>query len=501
MGEDAERLVVGLSYSMLGGMASQSLLYLAGVLVMRLLGPADYGLYQLVFLVPLLVTPVLNFGIESTLVRFVSKYVVDDPEKGIRTARFLFFVRAGVGLLACGAILVLAPWIGALLGEDVVLGVRIAGIFLLGNMLYLFMQFFFQAFFLMKERTAVMTVHGAVYLAVVPVLVYAGAGYLAPIMAFTITKYASVLIGLLLAWRKGLNLIAPPSREGVHLLEQVRFAAPTYVDVLLWAVFTQIGVILIRATGLPVVEIGYFRAVYNVVLVGSFLAMVLNVVVYPYVSELESKGNEARLSSFCSLIIRFLILLGTPASIGFFLVSKPTLQAFLPEYLPALTIMQTLSLMLLFLPLFQVSKTVLLGIGRPKAVAYTTLASTGAVVGLGVVLALVAETEGLAFAYVIATLLGMSLALYTLTRRIEIRISISSIAKVAFSTLAMGAVTYLVMASIASPILQIAIGVATGLVVYGALAYFLKILSENDIDTLRTALGIARHRTLAGRDS
>ncbi len=88
---------------------------------------------------------------------------------------------------------------------------------------------------------------------------------------------------------------------------------------------------LIRLVGLPVVDVGLFRAVFNIVGLGSFVAIVLNVVVFPYVSELESKGEADRLKYFCSLVIKFLVLVGTPASIGFFLLAKPVLEALLPS--------------------------------------------------------------------------------------------------------------------------------------------------------------------------
>ncbi len=207
MGEDAERLVIGFSYSMLGGIVSSVFVYVAGLLVMRLLGPEEYGLYQLVFLVPGLLAPFLSLGIEMTLVRFVSKYMVTGGQEAIQTARFLFFTRLLISLLASVGMFALAPWIAKALGEPVGLGVRVAGLFLLGNMLYVFIQALFQSFFMMRERTIVIVVNGAVYLATVPILIYIGMAYLAPIAAFALAAFAAFFVGLLLAWRRGLKLL------------------------------------------------------------------------------------------------------------------------------------------------------------------------------------------------------------------------------------------------------------------------------------------------------
>ena len=474
--------------------------YVAGLLVMRLLGPEDYGLYQLVFLVPGLLAPFLSFGIEITLVRFVAKYLVGEREKGIRTARFLFFIRLLISSLACLSMFALAPWIAKALGEPVTLGMRIAGLFLLGNMLYLFIHAIFQSFFMMRERTIIMAVHGAVYLVTVPILIYIDMAYLAPIAAFALATFAAFLVGLLLAWRKGVKLLASPSRAGIPMLEQLKFAAPVYATLLLAAFFAQAGVILIRLAGLAVVHVGLFRAVYNIVALGSFIAITLNVVVFPYVSELESKKDLDTLRYFCSLIIKFLMLIGIPASIGFFLLAKPVLEALLPDYLEALVIMRILSLMLLFLPVFLVSNMMLMGLGRPKLVMFANLIAAVCLAAAGVLLAILAGTEGIAFAYLISMFAGTAYSLFMLSRVVGLELDFPSIGKVAVSTAIMGAGVHLVMESIPSPILQIVGALPVGLAVYLVLVFVLRAMSEEDFGVIKRTIGIAREIRARRRD-
>jgi len=494
MGEDAEKLVVGFSYSMLGGVLSSAFLYVAGILVMRFLGPKDYGLYQLVFLVPSLLAPFLTLGISVTLVRFVSKFLVTDRAKALGVARFLFFTRILVSLTAGLAVAATAPWISQMLGEAVTPGIRLAGIFLFSNMVYLFMLSLFQSFFLMKERTILMIVYSALYLLVVPVLIGMDLGYLAPIIGFAAATLATFLFSLVLAWRRGLNLMASPSREGIHLLEQLKFAAPTYATLLLSAFFAQAGVLLIRLGGLAVIDIGYFRAVFNIVGVGSFIAIALNVVVLPYVSELESKGDLETLRYFCSLIVKLLILIGVPASIGIFLVSKPVLEALLPQYLEALILMKVLSLMLLFLPVLSVGNTILMGLGRPRIVMYADLIITVVVLGLGAALTPFAGTRGIAAAYVASVILGMLYSLYEIHRLVGLRIRPSSIAYIGIATAVMAGATAGAMMMVSSPLLQIAVAVPLGAAIYLALAFLLHALNEDEIRVIRKALGIARSR-------
>jgi len=494
MGGDAERLVVGFSYSMLAGILSSVFLYIAGLLVMGMLGPEEYGLYQLVFLVPALLSPILNFGIEITLVRFVSKFRVTDPDKAIKTANFLLLIRVIISLTASLIIIILAPWIAGLLGESVTTGVRVAGIFLLGNMLYIFIQSFFQSFFFMKQRTMVMIIHGLAYFAIVPVLIYLDFGYISPILAFSISTYAGFLIGLILIWWKKIRLLPTTSRHDLQITDQLRFATPTYIILLLGSLFAQAGIILIKLAGLEVIQIGFFRGVYNIVAVGSFVAVTLNVVILPYVSELESKKNGETLNYFCSLIIKFLIMFAAPASIGIYLVSQPALSIFLPQYLEAANLMEILSLVLLFSPIFTVAQTMLIGIGKPMLVLRADAVSVISLFIIGGILVFNVGIEGVAYAYVLSMLISTIYSVFMLSRSVGLTLEFRFVFKVALSTLVMAGATFLIMNQISTPVIKLAACIPAGASIYLVMALVLRVMSPEDYRVIRKTLGIARNK-------
>jgi len=492
MGSDARRLVVGFSYSMLAGVLSSAFLYAAGLIVMRLLGPREYGLYQLVFIIPGLLVPVLSFGIETTLVRFVSRFLVSEPEKGIRTARFLFFMRTSIAASACLAVMASAPWLSKILGEDVTVGVQLAGLVLLANLLYLFMQSYFQAFFLMRDRTIITAIFGACYLVFVPIFIVAKGSYLAPLGAFALSGFVAFGIGVMLAKRQQVNLLSRPSREGLHLTEQLKFAAPTYLTLLLTAFFTQAGIILIRLAGMQVVEIGYFRAAYNIVTAGAILAGVLNVVVLPYVSELEGKGSTQTLRYFSGLIIRFLILVATPAALGLMLVARPLLSVLLPQYLPATAVMKVLCVMLVFFTLLAVTNTILTGVGRPLLVLASDLLVMVVLLPAGFFLGNAWGVIGIAYAYVVAVLAGAAFSLVMIAKFVGLDLSPLFLGKVALSTAAMAVVVHLWVELPEKPVMQVGIGILLGILVYGAAVLLSRAMSHEDVSVIRTTFGIAR---------
>ena len=494
MGEDAERLVVGISYSAISVIVSSVFLYIAGVLVMGLLGPEQYGLYQLVFIVPSLLSPILNLGIESTMVRFVPKYLVSDPPRAADTTRYLLLIRAAISILATVAMFLLSPWIAKLLDEPVETGVRLASVFLLSNLLLIFVQALFQAYFQMRERAVVITIYGIAYLALVVPMIYSGLEYLAPIAAFALAGLLAVLVGFILAWRRGLPIIGLPSGAGISLREQMRFAAPVYSATLLGILFAWIGVILIKAFGLGVVSIGYFRGIYNIVSAALVVASILSVVVMPYVSELESKSNSATLAFFCTKITKLLIMLGLPAAIGLCLLSRPLLESLLPAYLDAAALLQILSLLLLFMPIYNVSNTILTGIGKPHLVNYASAIVCAAAFIAGAVLGAAAGIEGIALAYVVSMFVGLAYSVAMMTRHTGARVESAPTAKSIIASAAMAPAVYFALSLPSTPLFRLVIAFPVGLAVYAALTYALGALTKEDLSMFRTALAIARRK-------
>lgn len=491
---DAEKLVLGFSYSMMSTVFSSVFLYIAGLVVMRLLGPSDYGLYQLIFMVPSLLAPLLNLGLEMTMVRYVSRLAVSDPGRGIQISRYLFAARVAISAAACLVLLVLAPWISRALDVSSTLGVRIASMFLLANMIYIFIQALFQAYFFMRERAIMIVFYGVTYLGIVLPLIHYGFEFLAPILAFTLAAILAVLLGLVLALRKGLGVVGLPRSEGVSLREHSRFAAPVYLANLMMMFFPWIGVILIRFSGLDVAFVGYFRGAYTILSLGSFVAVSLNVVVMPYVSEIESKGDRARLAFFCTKVTKLLIVLGIPAAVGFFMVSEDILRALLPAYVQAAGIMRMLSLFLLLLPIFAVSNTILTAAGRPRIVTHSSaLICLGALLA-GLPLALAHGMEGIALAYVISLSIGLAYSLTMMTRITGSSVELLSSAKAVAASAAMALVVYLVSGSISGDLIRLVATVVVGAASYGGIAFLLGVLGEDDLDILRSAIQIAKRK-------
>ena len=243
---------------------------------------------------------------------------------------------------------------------------------------------------------------------------------------------------------------------------------------------------------MDVVQIGYFRAAYNIVVAGAILAGILNVVVLPYVSELEGKGNTQTLRYFSSLIVRFLVLIITPAAAGLLLVTQPLLSLLLPQYLPAVPVMKALCVMLVFFTVLGVSNTVLTGVGRPILVLASDLIVMAVLLPAGLLLAHLSGSVGIAFAYVISVTVGAGFSLIMLARVVGLDLSPVFVTKVAISTAIMSAAVYLWIQSVTGSIIQVTGGILLGLVVYSLAVLLSRAMSHSDVAVIRATFGIAR---------
>jgi len=72
--EVAEDSVRGGFFLFAGNASQLVVLAVASIVIARLLGPEDYGLYSLSLVVPSILAGLVDFGIVSALIRFLAKF-------------------------------------------------------------------------------------------------------------------------------------------------------------------------------------------------------------------------------------------------------------------------------------------------------------------------------------------------------------------------------------------------------------------------------------------
>ena len=379
------------------------------------------------------------------------------------------------------------------------MGLWVASVLLVTNALFVFLQAVFQAYFLMRQRAFLITLYSTLYLGSVITLILMGLDYVAPLAAMTASGALSAAVAQLLAKRRSIQLLSLPSRPR-ELGRHVRFAVPAYLEILLATGFPWISVILIKLLGLDVVFVGYFRGAYGIVSFGILIAATLNVVVMPYVSELEAKGNTPALSLFCTRVIKLLLVLGIPASVGFLLLSRSILVLLLPNYLEATTVMQILSFFLLLMPTYTVSSTILLGFGKPELVVWSNVIACLAALSIGLTLGHFWGVNGIAMAYIASLSAALLYSLRAMMRHTEARIETRGLAASVASSIIMAALVTLVLKQMGEGLVPMLVAMGVGIATYLPLAYIAGAIARDDIEMIKMLIHIARSKVNSKRN-
>lgn len=114
----AEHSARGGYYLFIGNTLSTGILAISSIIIARLLGPADYGLFSLSIVVPSLLIGLIDVGITSAITRFSAKLRAEDKNPEVESViRIGFFFELAVGIIAsifCFIHLTLLPMIGVL---------------------------------------------------------------------------------------------------------------------------------------------------------------------------------------------------------------------------------------------------------------------------------------------------------------------------------------------------------------------------------------------------
>jgi O-antigen/teichoic acid export membrane protein len=171
----------------------------------------------------------------------------------------------------------------------------------------------------------------------------------------------------------------------------------------------------------------------------------------------------------------------------------------LPQYLEAAILMQILSLMLIFSPIFAVSQTMLIGLGKPSLVLRASALAMVSVVGVGALLVLQMGTSGIAYSYLLAVMLATIFSLLMLSRSVGLKMEAVFLLKVGTSTVAMALVTFFLMQQMSTTMNQVIVGVPAGAGIYLTLTLVLRTMSTEDYQVIRRTLGIARSKAPSRR--
>lgn len=303
---------------------------LYNVLVARLLGPSQVGIYYLALTVANLVGVAATGGLETTVVRYLAWRRVDSDWGAFRgTLRFALQAVAALALVGGLAILVLAPWVasGIFHKPEATTPLRIMSIFVPFFALESVLLAATQSFKEMKYKAYIESILNPALriILIVPAfflherLLYIMSAY---VLSYLVCAYLSYL-----ALRRSVpvRLQAYPARTDYR--ELLQYSYPLFAFTLL----TFLGLYcdsLFVAHFRDSAEMGMYSVCIRLIFVTSFILPVINQVFAPLISELFRREKLAEVNHNFKFFTLWAVQIYVPVILIFLIAPGRILQLF-----------------------------------------------------------------------------------------------------------------------------------------------------------------------------
>ncbi len=353
-----------------GNVLSAGLGFVATVLIIRTLGPAEFGLFSVALAVMGIASQFSDFGIGTGLVRFASLYLKNDKPK----ADLMFKVSLKVRLIIAAMVFL----IGFLASEslatqlfgspDLIFPLKLAFIGAFGMSLVGYIAATLQARQSFKKFTLFHLINPVVKISVIGLLFLALQLNLFSALTTVITiPFIAFLIGSLIIPK---GFLKAKGDEKESLKELVHFSKWIMVSVLCGMIFTRLDILMLGYFRLPQ-EVGYYAAAYNLALALALITGAFATVLFPEVSKLVTK-EEIR-----HYLKRYIPIAGIIAiflSPLFFLASPIILTLYGVDYIMSVVLFRILLVNQLIMLAFSPIGLFLYPINKPQIAAFANIA-------------------------------------------------------------------------------------------------------------------------------
>jgi len=400
------------------------ILAIGSIIIARLLGPEDYGLYSLSLVVPLILAGLIDLGVSSALTRFSAKLKAEDKPQlaaGMLKSGLFFKLTLGIAMFAICftfsdtfAIYILnRPEMGFL--------VKLASSLILFQAIYSTLSSVFIGLDKMQGSALIMNTQSIAKTTLSPLLVVLGFSVVGALMGHVASYIIAGLVGSLLfsQYYKRLGKASNNSFSG-NLKAMISYGFPLYLSALLGLILSQYQT-LILAFFTSNVEIGNFIIATNLSSMITVLIFPLSAL-FPAFSKLNPSSNE--LNKVFKLSVKYTSLFIIPATLIIAILSKDivyTLYGYSYNLAPPF-----LSLYILTF-LYAGAGSIVLGylfsgIGETRVAFKTNLINLLVFIPLAPILTMLYGVSGLIITFLTSSLLSLTYGLQVAIKKMNVNL-------------------------------------------------------------------------------
>jgi O-antigen/teichoic acid export membrane protein len=494
----AEKAARGGLFLFVGNTSATVVLAIGSIIIARLLGPSGYGLYALALLMPSLLVPLADAGMNYALVRLPARRRSEGDYYGAsRVIRLAFLVK-----LFTSAVAFLICYFGAeMIAATVLNRPELASLLQLASVLIVFQAVLdatsssFIGLDLMQYSASIQILYSILKSVVAPALILIGFGLAGAISGYVLGVAVAGVTGATILFTKHARSTGEMSDSvSVELGVVFRYCLPLYLAAILSVLFSQYQNIVLAffATN---VEIGNFSAAWNFNMLLTILVYPITTAMFPMFSKMDP-SQRTELARAFALAVKYASLLMIPASVAVMIFSEDLAYltygksyTLAPQYLIILSALYLLTgLGYLILGSF------LSGVADTKTVLGMSILTLASYLPLGLALTWLWGPRGLLFAYILSNAISTVYGIRQASGKFGARPDLKASGRVllAAAGAAVPTVGLIHLDGLGIGAVNLTIGGLLFLVVYLTLAPILGAVDKQDIPNLRTVLGGTR---------
>ncbi len=296
----SKRFLVGFQWNLIGQIAFVSIGLIYSAVIVRGLGPNDYGLYVSVLAVFTIIPLLINLGFEQTINVRLPGLMVKAEKVGrgnvVYLIRTLFSYRLIISLCACIILYFFAPQIALLIHQAGISSyLRLASIYVLFTGLISFLSMVFIAQLKIKFTRTLRIFQQITALFIAYILLKAGLGINGILYAIIIASILTFSIYFFFSKRYLFRKSTKFNLSGFYTIGLTAWL----IGFVSYALGKQTDILLLNYFEIPTSEIGFYNIAFSLTLMLSFLGIGSGPIFQSIFSETyEKRGTEGLADSW-----------------------------------------------------------------------------------------------------------------------------------------------------------------------------------------------------------
>jgi len=463
-------------------------LLLFNILLARILGPYNFGIFIVVFSMALMVGMFSDMGLSQVIMRYIGRSVRQKDSGAPSYFRHLFKIKLTMVVALSLALYFSSDFLAALLLHDGSLGpmFKIAGLIAAAYSFFIFLDSFFASLNRYDYSMLTNFISNASRLLLPVALLIMGFGVLEALYGILAAFLFSLVVAGYFFSRLFRNTLLKNPKKSVNLAGFDRFLIYSASIGILITAYNNLDTFILSFFRSPS-EVSFYRTALSVATYTAALLPISGRFLFSAIVALEEQSKEFIKKAF-NKTLRYTIIMAIPAAVGVYLLaSKIVVLFYSSEYLPAAPALALLSPLVFSTIINVLTLNVLMISGRLKqaliisaiVLAYSTAAN--------IILIPVFGYMAAAFNALVMHMLFLSLGIYSCRDIIKIRIDFDSLFKTILSSAIMGLFLYALLGQIDS-VLTGGLIIAVAVLIYLAMQLAVGGITKSDIELLKNAV-------------